>query len=348
MWRMEGPHHGPGHAQRAEYVLLHEHVVVLPRSALDDDRGESVCRVVVVPLRAGDILECRLPLHDLNDLRAVDPVAPVEAASGHAEQVQELAQARGVGDEVPHLDGLVELGQLGDVGADVVVKRQEAALRLQHDREGGELLRGGADVGACIGLEGDPVGQVGHSVGLRVQGLAVSPHADRGARRMLAVESRHHLVGELLGVGGDVFVPQKRDLVAARGVFIVPQVEQLGRVGAGRLDPAAEAFMAAAESAESGDLRAVGVQDPDRDVDGDLVDFAEDELVCVRLDGVTGRVAGSEGAGEGAAALQLGGLGGEVAGGEGQRECGEEGGWAEGETIHMADFRTGGRSTPWK
>ena len=125
----------------------------------------------------------------------------------------------------PHLDGVFEFGQLGDVGADVVVEGKVAAFGLEHDREGGELLRGGADVGACVGLEGDAVGQVGHPVGLRVEGLAVSPHADRGAGRTVAVEARHHLVGELFRVGGDAFLSQQGDLVVAGCVVIVAGYE---------------------------------------------------------------------------------------------------------------------------
>ena len=95
---------------------------ILARSALDDGRGEPVGRVVVVPLGPGRVLERRLPPHDVDEFGAVDPVAAIEAAARHSQKVEELAEARRVGDQVPHLDGVVEFGQLGDVSADVVVE----------------------------------------------------------------------------------------------------------------------------------------------------------------------------------------------------------------------------------
>ena len=215
MWRTDGRTIVPVIPSGAKTFSSHEDVEILPRRALHDDRREPEGRVVVVPLGARDVLELRLALHDLDDLRAADPVATVEAAAGHAQQIEELAQAGGVGDEVTHLDGVVEFGQLGDVGADVVVEGQVAAFGLEHDREGGELLRGRADVGAGVGGEGDAVGQVGHPVGLRVEGLAVAPNPDGGPGRMVAVEARHHLVGEFFRVGRDVFALEQRDFVVA-------------------------------------------------------------------------------------------------------------------------------------
>ena len=152
---------------------------------------------------------------------------------------------------------------------------------------------------------------------------------------MVAVEARHHLVGELFGVGRDIFEPEQRDLVVARCVLIVPGYEEFDGEGAGRGGLAAEALGAAAESAEAGALLPVGVQDADRNVDGDLVDFAEDEIVFVGIEGVAGGVAGGEGAGEGAAAAQFGGLRGEGGGGEEERECGEEGGWGGGGRLRV-------------
>ena len=174
-------HHGPGHAERAEHVVLHEGVEILARGALDDGGGQAEGRVVVVPLGAGGVLERWLALNDVDQLGAVDPVAAVEAAARHAQQVEEFAESRGVGDEVPHLDGAVEPGQFGDVGADVVVEGEVAAFGLQHDGEGGELLGGGADVGAGVLFERQAVGQVGHAGGVGVERLAVAPDTDRGA-----------------------------------------------------------------------------------------------------------------------------------------------------------------------
>ena len=95
---------------------------VQTRGALHDGRGEPEGRVVVVPLGTGGVLERRLPLHDIDELRTVDPVTAVETAARHAQQVEELAQTGRVGDEVANLDRPVECGEFGDVGADVVVE----------------------------------------------------------------------------------------------------------------------------------------------------------------------------------------------------------------------------------
>ena len=106
------------------------------------------------------------------------------------------------------------------------------------------------------GLEGDPVGEVGRTVGLRVDGFAVPPDSDRGAGRFGAVEARHHLVGEFLRVGGDGFVAQQGDREAAGGVpvvpviLVVPRGDQLDRVRTGALGAGAEALGALAEPAE--------------------------------------------------------------------------------------------------
>ena len=95
---------------------------VLPGGALDDDGREAERRVVVVPLRAGFVLERRLPLHDVDEFRTVDPVPVVEAAARHPQQVQEFAQPRRVRDQVLHLNGVRELREFGDVLADVVIE----------------------------------------------------------------------------------------------------------------------------------------------------------------------------------------------------------------------------------
>ena len=93
-------------------------------------------------------------------------------------------------------------------------------------------------------------------------------------------------------IGGDAFVPQERDLVVAGLVAFVPRGEEFDGVGAGRRGPAAEAFMAAAESAEAGALVSVRTENAHGDVDGDLVDLAEDEVVFVRFERVADGVAG--------------------------------------------------------
>ena len=198
------------HPQGLEDVLAHEGGEVLAGGALDDDRGQAEGGVVVVPLGAGLVLERGLALDDVDDLGTVDPVASVEAASGHARQVQELAQAGGMGDEVAYGDGVAELGQLRDVPADVVVQREQSPLGLQHDGEGGELLGGRSDVGARVGGEGDAVGEVGHAVGPGEQRLAVAPHLYGRPGRVLAVVTGHELVGELLRVRLDAVRSRRR------------------------------------------------------------------------------------------------------------------------------------------
>ena len=43
-------------------------------------------------------------------IKEVDPVPVIESAAGHPEEVEELPETGRVGDQVPHRDGLVELG----------------------------------------------------------------------------------------------------------------------------------------------------------------------------------------------------------------------------------------------
>ena len=170
--------------------------------------------------------------------------------------------------------------------------------------------------------------------------LPSRPHADRGAGRALAVEPGHHLVGKAAGVGRDGFVAEEGDLVFTRAGVIVsgadstvapaaPGNEQLDRVRPGACRSASEPQGAAAKSPEPAELRPFRVQHPNDHVHRDLVDFAEDEVVFIRLDRVAGGVAGGQHRRDGATAAQFGGLGGEIRGGEQrggkERQDGEEG-----------------------
>ena len=187
-------------------------------------------------------------------------------------------------------------------------EKKPAFRRLEHDGEGGELLRGRADVGARVGLEGDPVGEVGRAVGVRVDRLAVSPHADRGTRRLRAVEARHHLVGEFFRVGCDWLVAKKSDFVVAGVVRVVACREKLDGVRPCDRGLRTETFGPASQASEAPDLGLVGAEHADRDVDRDLGYLAEHELVLLRVDRVAGRVSGRESGRDRAVRLQFRGL----------------------------------------
>ena len=298
---------------------------VLAGGALDDDRGEPERRVVVIVLGAGVVLKGRLALHDVDELRAVDPVALVEEAAGHAHEVQEFAQARRVREKMTDLDGLVEGWQLGNVLADVVVQRQQPALLLQHDGEGGELLRGRADVGAGLRRERDRVGEVGHPVGLRIQGAPVTPHLDGRSGRVIAVKPRHHLIGASLGVCGHRLVAQQRDNKQTADTGEILRDRQLHRVRTGARRASSEALDSLAEPSELPDLLTGRVQNADAYVDRNLIHFAKDEFVLIGVDRVADRLSGGESARDHAARLQFRGLSPRLAACDEDRDYGPEG-----------------------
>ena len=245
------------------------------------------------------------------------------------------------------------------MGADVVIKGEESPLRLQHDGERGELLRGGADVRARVLREGQSVGEVGHAVRLREQRAAVAPRAHGAPGRVGSVEAGHDLIGELVRLGGHGLVPQQGDLVAparARGVLrtVLPGVraasrdEQLERVRARVGDPPAEALDAPPESAEASRLVPVRAQHPPRHVDGHLVHLAEHEPVRLHLEGVARGVSRGERAGQRAPHLQPRRLlrrqpsGGEQAGdAAGGKQAGP---WPDGDAERGSDGEGGGSS----
>ena len=216
--------------------------------------------------------------------------------------------------------------------SDVVVEREKPALRLEHDRERGELFRRGTDVRTRVGLERDPVGEVRHPVRLREQGAAVAPHTNGPTRRVRPVEARHDLVRQIFRIRRERFVAQERDLVlplAIRVLRIVAGDQQLQGVRARARGPAAEALDPAPESAEAADLGSVRAEHAHRHVDRDLVDLSEHEVVLAQVHRVAHGVAGGERARERTAALQFRALSGEPGGSDQEGETGSERGTSD-------------------
>ena len=114
---------------------------------------------------------------------------------------------------------------------------------------------------------------------------------------------------------------EERDLVAAARFLVVLCGDEFHHVDALGRGPAAEAFGAAPQASEAADLRAVGAEHPDRDVDRDLVDLAEHEVVFVRVDRVADRVTGRDRPWERAVRLEFRGLGRGLLGSRQRHKC---------------------------
>ena len=144
--------HGVRHAERGEDARRDERGETLARYALDDPGGEEVVGVAVPVLGAGREVQRLLAIDDGRRVGAGDTLF-LEAAARDDQQLEEVAQAARVGEQVPDRDRLARvgavLGEIAEMAPDVVLERELAVAREEQDGERGHLLgeRRGVDDG---------------------------------------------------------------------------------------------------------------------------------------------------------------------------------------------------------
>ena len=179
-----------GHAQRVEDALAGEGPEAPARDALHDGGEQHVPGVAVGVAFARRVVERALSGHQLDDVEVADGC--VELAAGQRHQVEVVAHAAGVMQEVVDGDRRAVVGQLRQIRPDVVAERQRAVERQQHDARGRELLGDRSDVEDGVGGNGDPVVEIREAVPPRVEDLAAPRDPDRtarpGGRHLLADE----------------------------------------------------------------------------------------------------------------------------------------------------------------
>jgi hypothetical protein len=181
------------HPQGAEDPRARELAQRLPADAFDDLAEECVAGVGVEELLAGAEVQLLLARHDLEHVVVGDEVQRV-APSGQPQQVQLVAEAARVVDEMPQGDGNAEVGQLREVLTDVVVQGQLPVLREQEDRGGRELLRYRGHVERRRGRDAHVVVEVGQAVAPLVDDPPLPDHGQGAARRVGLVDLREELV----------------------------------------------------------------------------------------------------------------------------------------------------------
>lgn len=104
-----------------------------------------------------------------------------------------------MGGEVAERDGMAEVGDFGDVVADVVVEREQALVLEHGDGEGRELLRDRGHVVRRRRRVGRAVLNVGEPVAARENDLAALNHGDDAARGPVSSVCRHERVADGFG-----------------------------------------------------------------------------------------------------------------------------------------------------
>ena len=168
-----------GHAEWFEEVFGGPGPEGLARDAFDDLGQQGVAGVRVQVFSAWHEVECLLTIGEVEDGFFRDHV--VHVIAGHCQQVELVAQAAGVMDQVADGDGFAVVGQFGHVLADVVVEREQALVGQHGDGEGGELLRHRGQQEHRGRRDGDVVLQVGAAVAALIDDLAVFHDGHRRA-----------------------------------------------------------------------------------------------------------------------------------------------------------------------
>ena len=190
-------------AERAEDVLLEEGQERLAGDALDDQPGDDIAGVRILPLRAGLEVE-RLACPAVDDhLRGRRVRHRLEAVILRPV----ILQARRVAEQLADGDPLAA-GDPGNIFGDRVVEREAALIAKDEDGGGGELLGHGGDLVERVG-RGFAQGRRLRAVGAGEDDPAAANDRDRGrghARRFeRAVDQRVDPRGlgrrELLGGG---------------------------------------------------------------------------------------------------------------------------------------------------
>src|ERR1700730_4659445 len=175
---------GP-HAERPEYLAGQKIAVEGSRHPRDDDAGEDVTHVVVLPLAADREVE-RKGLRNMDNL-VIGVFAPeVE----HLTPVLGVADAGGVAQKMAYGNPFPARRTAWKIFVDPVVKRQLAAFGEQQHGGGGELLAERTRLEHCPALDRDPMLDIGHAVGADACVLAVAHDEQRDAGDMVAALRR--------------------------------------------------------------------------------------------------------------------------------------------------------------
>src|SRR5579872_417994 len=136
------------HTERCEDAVIEEGAEWLAADLLDDAAEQHEVGIAVEVARAWLEVQSALAVDAVEKVLWLNGVAEVDAAQAH--DLQHVADAGGVVHQVIERDAVTEVGEGGEVVADVVIGRQLALGREQKNGGAGELLadRGDAKRGS--------------------------------------------------------------------------------------------------------------------------------------------------------------------------------------------------------
>ncbi len=212
-------------------------------------------------------------------------------------------------DEVTDRDRGSEIVDFRQVLPDVVVQRQQAAVREQDHRKGGELLAHRGHVEHRLGRDRHPVLELGFTVSGGEDALTVLHDADARARRSRAVPHGEHLMHSAGDGRRHRLHPLDADRVSARLRILIERahLDAVVAIQFGEQENGLDSLCAvgAVHLRYLGTLR---IANADDDVDAMLLYRNEREPAGVQRNGVVVRVAGDKIAPDGYIGVQAGGV----------------------------------------